>query len=907
MTKENFSEGNLKLLVKLSDKLASSSGFAEELPNIFASAEKILGADSGIMILNRSIPALPKIYFHGSRNPLNSIQLNSIAAELNFKKPFYDNDYSNSRRRLKILIDNGVKSVITCPLMFQNIFGSLVFLSHKENNCFNTNNLFLLKLFSRVLSAAIKYNHISHRFRLARKAIDAVLQVNPVLDASLDLQSILDSLLTSALELAPASLAHIFLYDNKKLRFGAALGPDGKWDKPFSEPRKNGLTYAVARSGKTQIITDIQNDPIFRDKKKKWDGSIVSIPLKIRERVVGVMNISEFRPGQFTRDSLRIWKLFSNQAAIAIENARLFAEERKLRLRNEALRSAATVITRSLNLSEVLNRILTEIRRVVPYDSASIMIKEGDQVKVVAGKDLPDNNAIGKYYRGNRLAKKMEETGKPLILKDARSSKEFTGWGNTGYVRGWLGVPLITRDKMIGYITLDSREKSAYTKADGDIAFNFAYQAAIAVENATLHESLKEKLKALENSQNQLIQSEKLAAVGRLVAGIAHELNNPLTSIVGIAQLLKTAEKNNENAEYLDRLVSEANRTADIVRGLLDFTHQRQSQYTEININDVITETIKLISYDVKSHNIDITTNLSPDMPATTADFHKLQQVFINLIINAIQAISESGKGDTVAITTNRIEQSEPAEHPGKDLPGHTFTSGRVIRIIITDNGPGIPDNIISSIFDPFFTTKPIGSGTGLGLSVCHGIIREHRGSIRTQSTPGKGAEFIIDLPVIPLPEYSPQKIREPAVYSSFISAPEPTLTEKEHTIRILVAEDEDTLRRIMVRYLKKCGYHADSAKNGIEAFDCIRKEQYTLIISDIKMPGINGIELYKKVLKVSPRLAGHFIISTGDIISRDSAVFLSETNIPCLTKPFEMKTMENAVREILKIKKRIN
>ncbi len=382
---------------------------------------------------------------------------------------------------------------------------------------------------------------------------------------------------------------------------------------------------------------------------------------------------------------------------------------------------------------------------------------------------------------------------------------------------------------------------------------------------------------------------------------------NPLTSIVGIAQLLKTAEKNSDNAEYLDRLVSEANRTADIVRGLLDFTHQRRSQYAEINVNDVITETIKLISYDVKSHNIDITTNLSPDIPATTADFHKLQQVFINLIINATQAISESGKGDTVTITTNRIEQSGLTEHPDQDFPGHTFTSGKVVRIIVTDNGPGIPANIISSIFDPFFTTKPVGSGTGLGLSVCHGIIREHKGSIRTKSTPGKGAEFIIDLPVIPLSKYRLRKVRKPAADSGPVPAPNPDLTENGHRIRILVAEDEDTLRRIMVRYLIKCGYHADSAKDGTEAFNRIRKEQYALIISDIRMPGINGIELYKKILKTNPQLAGHFIISTGDVISRDSALFLSETNIPNLIKPFEMKTMESVIRKILKIKKRKN
>ena len=900
MGKKKFSEENLKLLLNLSDKLASSASFKDELPEMFSIVERILGADSGIMIINRKIPNLPKIYLHniGKDIPFDEEILYRKVKELSSKEPFYNNSYSRSSTGIKELKDIGAEEIIVCPLLFQSIFGTLCFFSNNKDKKFNTNDLFLLNLFSRVLAASIKYNHTSYRFRLARRAIDAVLQVNPALDASLELQSILDSLLTSALELAPASLAHIFLYDKGKLKFGAARGLDGKWNKPFSEPRKNGLTYTVARSGKTRIITDILNDSIFKSKRNKWNGSIVSIPLKIRDRVVGVMNISTFEPGQFPRDSLRIWKLFSNRAAIAIENARLYSEEHRQRLRNEALQSASMVITSSLNLSEVLSHILTEIRRAVPYDSATIMLKEGHKLRVVAGKDLPDKNALGRSYQSNRLDQKIAKTGRPLILKDARRSKYFKGWGNTGYVRGWLSVPLISRGKMIGYITLDSRKVSAFTEADGKIALNFANQAAIAVENATLHESLMEKLNALKNSQNQLIQSEKLAAIGRLIAGIAHELNNPLTSIIGIAQLLKGTESNPENTEYLDRLVSEANRTAKIVRGLLDFTHQREAQYKEINVNSIILKTLKLISYDIKSHTITVVKNLSPDIPETAADAHKLQQVFINLLINASQAITESGKGDTITITTETKALSINTEQPAAEQSATAVRSKSLIHITIEDNGPGIPAEHIRNIFDPFFSTKPIGKGTGLGLSVCHGIIDEHRGRIWAESEHGNGAKFIIELPVMPVSDFSITTLKDTERIPSLGKG---HAFSVKYAADILVVEDDETLRKLIVRYLRKQNYHVDSAADGNEAISYIKTNKYDLVISDIKMPGINGIELYRRITELNPVLADHCIAATGDVISEDSNKFILKTDIPYLKKPFEMEKMHRTIVAVLR------
>jgi len=886
---------NLSILKEISKELLSKRSIKAMLPPVFSLAEELLQAAAGIMLLDRETPGIPKCYLHTRSNSSFSdyeiLHLQQI--NLSSPEPFIINDYQRHADSLPDLVKSGVTGIISSP-MTQNKkkIGSLSFFSLDRKNIFDNHDLNALQIIARIMAQAIEHRLSSHQYQLSKMAIDAVLHANPALNASLDLKSVLRSLLTAALDLVPANRSHIFLYNRGRLSFGAALDKEGKTDTPYSNPRRNGLTYIVARSGKTKIITDMKNDPIFKNAPTDWHGSIISIPLKIGERVVGVMNISRPKPGPFTKDAIRIWNLFSNQAAIAIENARLFEAERKQNERFEALRSAVTVINSSLDIGDVLDFILTELRRVIPYDSASIMLIDGDRLRVVGGRDLPDSEIIGKTFPSNELDQEIAATRKPLIIEDAVEDERFLGWGGTGYVRGWLSVPLISKEKMIGYITLDSRSPGAFSQDDAEIATSFAYEAAMAVENATLHKNLKDKFRDLQESRDQLLQSEKLAAIGRLVAGVAHELNNPLTSIIGIAQILQTYEVNQEISDYLASLVREAHRTANIVRSLLDFSRQHKPNKGIIEIHQVLKSVFDILAYDLRSNNINLVTEFSPDVPSTMADPHKLQQVFVNLITNAKQALVESKEDGQLTVVTQTGASLYNKRSCGRQGMADPVID-KVIRIIVRDTGPGIPAAVLPHVFDPFYTTKPIGGGTGLGLSVCHGIIREHGGYMWVESTEGKGASFYVELPVITPDTYRRSDNQEN----------EPAANRQDMTpaaANLLIVEDEESIRRVMARYLESSGYTVSQAADGEQAYAMILGNNYDLIICDIRMPRLSGDALYSRLKQREPQKNSRFLIITGDLVSGESAQFLKETALPYLSKPFEMEELAKKVAAVI-------
>ncbi len=260
---------------------------------------------------------------------------------------------------------------------------------------------------------------------------------------------------------------------------------------------------------------------------------------------------------------------------------------------------------------------------------------------------------------------------------------------------------------------------------DGDLTGGFALDRRdeIGVLSKTL-DDMKTKLKA---SYDLLLQSEKMALMGQIVAGIAHELNNPLTIVIGNVQLLMMREVNEKNLQSLIRIKDGSERASKIVKNLLTFARQDKPERKLTNINTVLKKALELRAYELKVSNVEAHTDLDPNLPETMADSHQLQQVFLNLIVNAEHAmLAAHGKG-LLRMTTR--------------------TEGNRILVFFSDDGPGIPQDNLRRIFEPFFTTKPVGKGTGLGLSICQGIIGEHGGRIDVESTVGRGATFVVDIP----------------------------------------------------------------------------------------------------------------------------------------------------------------
>ena len=369
---------------------------------------------------------------------------------------------------------------------------------------------------------------------------------------------------------------------------------------------------------------------------------------------------------------------------------------------------------------------------------------------------------------------------------------------------------------------------------------------------------------------HQLLQAEKMAALGQTISGVAHELNNPLATILSWSERLSQRSSLDESVRRgVETILSEAERAARIVRNLLTFARKRQTTRAMVDVNQVVRETLALRSYEQRLNNLNVLDALAAGLPQVFADGHQIQQVLLNLVINAEQAmLTANGRGTLVVRTWHDAAQES-------------------VILEINDDGPGIPDEVQPKIFDPFFTTKEVGKGTGLGLTVAYAIVQEHGGRIRLESRPESGASFYVELPV------SGGKL-SPA-------APPRTLNESIETITgatILVVEDEAKLANAVVEALTDAGYVVHHAPDGEQALAMIDESSYDLVICDLKMPRLDGKAFHRRLAGQSAALARRVIFVTGDVVGTDAEQFLEETGCQWLAKPFRLGELLRAVRD---------
>lgn len=365
--------------------------------------------------------------------------------------------------------------------------------------------------------------------------------------------------------------------------------------------------------------------------------------------------------------------------------------------------------------------------------------------------------------------------------------------------------------------------------------------------------------------------SSRLAAVGAMAAGIAHEINNPLTAVIGFSQLLLEKQNVPEDVKEDVRIIAYGSkRVADIVKRLLTFARQTKPIQTLTNLNELIDNTLKLREYVLKTGNIDVVTRFDPELPLSVVDPGQLQQVFLNLIVNAEQAMKKAhGKG-TLIITSEMKENN--------------------IQISFQDDGPGITKENIKRLFEPFFTTKDVGEGTGLGLSLSRSIVLEHGGKMRIDSEFGHGATFIIELPIVESPPVTITTSNQIKVYSAL-----------EKSGRIMVVDDEPGVGTLLEKVLTQIGYAVDIITEAGIVMDKLNAgTKYDAILLDIRMPGMSGTELYNHILKKEPALIDRIIIITGDIMGMDIKNFLDKYNLPYLAKPFDINLLKEKIDNIM-------
>jgi two-component system NtrC family sensor kinase len=366
--------------------------------------------------------------------------------------------------------------------------------------------------------------------------------------------------------------------------------------------------------------------------------------------------------------------------------------------------------------------------------------------------------------------------------------------------------------------------------------------------------------------QEQLIQSEKMSAIGQLVSGVAHELNNPLAGISAFAQLL-LAEKRfpPDQRTAAETIYSEARRASRIVQNLLTFARQHKAEKVQTSINQVLDDTLELRGYELRVRGIDVRREYDESLPDTMADAHQLQQVFLNLITNAEQA----------------MEQRDGHHHR---LTVRTRRNADTIRIEVEDTGAGIPANLVERIFNPFFTTKPTGSGTGLGLSISLGIVREHEGRIWAENPPSGGARFIVEIPVT-----APRTSGEHAALA-------PLAQHGIDNLRVLVVDDEASVRVSLQRYLAGKGHEVETTASGEDALSRLKISKYDAVIVDMRMPDLSGEQLFERLRSNDPSHAERVIFTTGDLVNEQMRRFLDGTGRPCVPKPFEFSSFDQAL-----------
>jgi PAS domain S-box-containing protein len=553
--------------------------------------------------------------------------------------------------------------------------------------------------------------------------------------------------------------------------------------------------------------------------------------------------------------------------------------ENEIKRRNRelnALNSIAVIGAQSFDLDEILNITLRQIVDLFGADVGSVWVLDPEKLT------LSPRAMIGQQSLGNRipemklpadlyqslLEQRPEALGPAHLASLPEEARRYLQ--EMGIV-AWAWVLLWVGDKPLGVIGISNRSAREYTAMDRNLLVAIARQLATTIDKVRLYEETTKAYEDLRRTQEQLLQSEKMSAVGQLISGVAHELNNPLTAIVGYAQLLEQEPLSARALDFVQKLYKQTQRTRRVVQNLLSFARQRKPLKQDVDLRRVVDETLALRDYDLKLNNITVERDFSAIFPHVVADAHQLEQVFLNVINNAVDAMLDGARGGVLRVNAGTDEERNSA------------------MVEFRDTGPGIKDP--KRIFDPFYTTKTVGKGTGLGLSICYGIVKEHGGDIIAFNHPAGGAVFQIRLPL--------------NAQTHFNEAVPVVIPNEALRGKVLAIDDEEAVLDLERELLSGAGAEVHCALDGGEAIRLMQLHNFDAVVIDSKMPGeYDGADVYRWALQNHPELAARFVFTISHATEPKVRQFLEEHALTHIEKPFQVSELITVLRRILGLQK---
>jgi signal transduction histidine kinase len=632
-------------------------------------------------------------------------------------------------------IHPSARSGLAVPLKYRGKIIGLLNLESTEPNAFSMEDEQLLVVICSHLAGLIENVRLSEETRERARNIERIHQVVQRVVGLTDLDHIA--------RLSAEMMAEIFGYDFASVRVSDVREPVmetsgvggslvAQLASGVNEPAAV-ITESVMNSGNSYLSQDLSKDAYYRPLPDWQAGSLMCVPLREGDWVFGAISAERTGSSSFSENDLLVLESLAGFLSSVMMNARRYRQLQKNVRHMQAARETALDISADLGVETLLSRVVHRVKELVVVKGVELgLVDEAGQNLHVLVSDSPWRRASGRAIPlMSDVAGRVAALGEPLVVNNYQEWKGRLNPVADAPITSVAGVPLKYKGEVIGALTVfDDQPERVFQAEDLQLLELLAPQVAVSIRNARLYQELQERIEAQQLAENRLVQSARLAAVGEMAAGVAHELNNPLTTVTGFAELiLEELPEIFPQRPDVELILKESKRARGVVRRLLDFSRQSESVRERADLNEVVVDVMALVRHLARTGGVETQLELAEELPLVYIDRNHMKQVLLNLVHNALQAMPTGG--DLRVVTASQEKAGEPW-----------------VTMAVHDTGEGIPPENLGKIFEPFFTTKPTGSGTGLGLSISYGIVSDHGGYIEVESEPGAGSWFRIWLPL---------------------------------------------------------------------------------------------------------------------------------------------------------------